>query len=98
MFWRRNIPGEGDRERLLLAYQIAIDIGKGRFPINKELALELSALMSQVRKRKLTIISTKYLIFESYEIISSNILQIFRSILVIYHLTLKRRPRVQSQQ
>ena len=51
MFWRRNIPGEGDRERLLLAYQVAIDIGKGRFPINKELALELSALMSQVRGR-----------------------------------------------
>jgi hypothetical protein len=48
MFWRRNIPGEGDRERLLLAYQVAIDIGKGRFPINKELALELSALMSQI--------------------------------------------------
>ena len=51
MFWRRNIPGEGDRERLLLAYQVAIDIGKGGFPINKELALELSALMSQVRGR-----------------------------------------------
>ena len=50
MFWRRNIPGEGERERLLLAYQVSSDISKGRFPINKELALELSALMSQVSK------------------------------------------------
>ena len=48
MFWRKNIPGEGDRERLLLAYQVAADISRGRFPINKELALELTALMSQV--------------------------------------------------
>ena len=59
MFWRRNIPGEGDRERLLLAYQVAIDIGKGRFPINKELALELSALMSQVRGKIKTIFLSK---------------------------------------
>ena len=50
MFWRRNIPGEGEKERLLLAYQVSTDISKGRFPINKELALELSALMSQVSK------------------------------------------------
>merc|ERR1712223_2112556 len=48
MFWRRNIPGEGEKERLLLAYQVSTDISKGRFPINKELALELSALMSQI--------------------------------------------------
>ena len=48
MFWRRNIPGESERERLLLAYQVATDISKERFPINKELALELTALMSQV--------------------------------------------------
>ena len=59
MFWRRNIPGEGDRERLLLAYQVAIDIGKGRFPINKELALELSALMSQVSGSIKTIFLSK---------------------------------------
>ena len=53
MFWRKNIPGEGERERLLLAYQVSSDISKGRFPINKELALELSALMSQVSKMML---------------------------------------------
>ncbi|KAJ8250639.1 hypothetical protein COCON_G00225610 [Conger conger] len=43
-------PGEGEteRERLLLAYQTSEDIVKGHFPINKELALEMSALMAQV--------------------------------------------------
>ena len=40
--------GEVDKERLLFAYQISKQIVYGRFPLNKELAFELTALMAQV--------------------------------------------------
>uniref|UniRef100_A0A672V5V1 Pleckstrin homology, MyTH4 and FERM domain containing H1 n=1 Tax=Strigops habroptila TaxID=2489341 RepID=A0A672V5V1_STRHB len=40
--------GETDRERLLLAFQVSNEIANGRFPVNKELALEMVALMAQV--------------------------------------------------
>ena len=40
--------GEVDKERLLFAYQISKQIVHGRFPLNKELAFELTALMAQV--------------------------------------------------
>ena len=91
MSWRRNCPGETEKERLLLCYQIShqvnlpflssanylrkirnypgdlafigqiiflidfkeidetyLQIVAGRFPLNKELAFELAALMAQV--------------------------------------------------
>ena len=48
LFWRKNVPGEVDRERLLFAYQISKQIVQGKFPVNKELAFELTALMAQV--------------------------------------------------
>ena len=57
LFWRKNVVGEVDKERLLFAYQISKQIVNGQFPINKELAFELSALMAQVRN----FIYTKYL-------------------------------------
>ena len=49
LFWRKNLTGEVDKERLLFTYQISKQIVNGRFPLNKELAFELSALMAQVR-------------------------------------------------
>lgn len=39
---------ETDRERLLLCYQTNHQVVQGRFPVNRELALELAALMAQV--------------------------------------------------
>ncbi|XP_059087273.1 uncharacterized protein CG43867-like isoform X9 [Tigriopus californicus] len=48
MYWRRNVSGEGDRERLLLAYQVSKQIVNGQFPLNKDLAFELTALMAQI--------------------------------------------------
>ncbi|XP_041469682.1 pleckstrin homology domain-containing family H member 1-like isoform X2 [Lytechinus variegatus] len=39
---------ETDRERLLLAYQVNSDLVAGRFPVSKEMALELASLMAQV--------------------------------------------------
>ena len=41
--------GEVDKERLLFAYQISKQIVHGSFPLNKELAFELTALMAQVK-------------------------------------------------
>ncbi|MGH0164668.1 UNVERIFIED_CONTAM: hypothetical protein FKN15_047360 [Acipenser sinensis] len=40
--------GETDRERLLLMYQTSEEILQGQFPVNKELALEMAALLAQV--------------------------------------------------
>ncbi|KAL8169566.1 UNVERIFIED_CONTAM: hypothetical protein K2H54_052508 [Gekko kuhli] len=48
LYFRCQAKGETDRERLLLAFQISGEIASGRFPVNKELALEMAALMAQV--------------------------------------------------
>lgn len=42
------MAGEVERERLLFTYQVSKQIVQGRFPLNKELAFELTALMAQV--------------------------------------------------
>lgn len=39
---------ETDRERLLLCYQVNQQVVQGKFPLNRELAFELAALMAQV--------------------------------------------------
>ena len=54
LFWRKNVVGEVDRERLLFTYQISKQIVQGRFPLSKELAFELTALMAQVYSFRLT--------------------------------------------
>ena len=41
--------GETERERLLLAHQVNQEVHGGLFPVSKELALEVAALMAQVR-------------------------------------------------
>ncbi|XP_066133344.1 pleckstrin homology domain-containing family H member 1 [Saccopteryx bilineata] len=48
LYFRSQIKGETERERLLLAFQTSGEIVAGRFPVNKELALEMAALMAQV--------------------------------------------------
>uniref|UniRef100_A0A8C0IVV4 Pleckstrin homology, MyTH4 and FERM domain containing H1 n=1 Tax=Chelonoidis abingdonii TaxID=106734 RepID=A0A8C0IVV4_CHEAB len=48
LYFRNQAKGETDRERLLLAFQVSSEIANGRFPVNKELALEMVALMAQV--------------------------------------------------
>ncbi|XP_068802319.1 pleckstrin homology domain-containing family H member 1 isoform X2 [Struthio camelus] len=48
LYFRSQAKGETDRERLLLAFQVSSEIASGRFPVNKELALEMVALMAQV--------------------------------------------------
>ncbi|XP_058470740.1 pleckstrin homology domain-containing family H member 1 [Solea solea] len=46
--FRAQVKGETERERLLLAYQVNDEVLQGHFPVNKELALEVAALMAQV--------------------------------------------------
>uniref|UniRef100_A0A8C5PA12 Pleckstrin homology, MyTH4 and FERM domain containing H2 n=1 Tax=Leptobrachium leishanense TaxID=445787 RepID=A0A8C5PA12_9ANUR len=43
-----QVRGETEREKLLLMYQTNDKIINGMFPVNKELALELAALLAQV--------------------------------------------------
>uniref|UniRef100_A0A3Q0S8F5 Pleckstrin homology domain containing, family H (with MyTH4 domain) member 1 n=1 Tax=Amphilophus citrinellus TaxID=61819 RepID=A0A3Q0S8F5_AMPCI len=48
LYFRSQVKGETERERLLLAYQLNDKVQQGHFPVNKELALEVAALLTQV--------------------------------------------------
>uniref|UniRef100_A0A671K4T1 Pleckstrin homology domain-containing family H member 2-like n=1 Tax=Sinocyclocheilus anshuiensis TaxID=1608454 RepID=A0A671K4T1_9TELE len=48
LYFSQQMRGETERERLLLAYQTNEEITAGHFPVNKELALEMAALLAQV--------------------------------------------------
>uniref|UniRef100_A0A674IE40 Pleckstrin homology, MyTH4 and FERM domain containing H2 n=1 Tax=Terrapene triunguis TaxID=2587831 RepID=A0A674IE40_9SAUR len=48
LYFSVQVRGETDREKLLLMYQTNDQIVNGLFPINKELALEMAALLAQV--------------------------------------------------
>lgn len=48
LYWRYSAKMETERERLLLCYQVNQQVVNGRFPLTRELALELAALMAQV--------------------------------------------------
>nr|XP_015218797.1 PREDICTED: pleckstrin homology domain-containing family H member 2 [Lepisosteus oculatus] len=48
LYFSLQARGETERERLLLAYQTNEEIVGGQFPVNKELALEMAALLAQV--------------------------------------------------
>lgn len=48
LYWKSSTKLETDKERLLLVYQSNHQIVQGRFPLSKELALELASLMAQI--------------------------------------------------
>ncbi|XP_072906801.1 pleckstrin homology domain-containing family H member 2-like [Hemitrygon akajei] len=48
LYFSTQVRGETDREKLLLMYQTNEAIVNGHFPVNKELALEMAALLAQV--------------------------------------------------
>ncbi|XP_051639068.1 pleckstrin homology domain-containing family H member 2 isoform X6 [Manacus candei] len=48
LYFSVQAHGETDREKLLLVYQTNDQIVNGLFPVNKELAMELTALLAQV--------------------------------------------------
>ncbi|XP_064600082.1 pleckstrin homology domain-containing family H member 1-like isoform X2 [Liolophura sinensis] len=48
LYFKSTCNGETEKERLLLVYQINNEIVAGRFPLNRDLALELASLMAQI--------------------------------------------------
>lgn len=48
LYFSLQVRGESEWERLLLAYQTNEAIVAGHFPVNKELAVEMAALLAQV--------------------------------------------------
>ncbi|KAJ2951735.1 hypothetical protein O0L34_g13900 [Tuta absoluta] len=48
LYFKNSIRSETDKERLLLCYQINQQVVAGRFPVTRELAAELGALMAQL--------------------------------------------------
>ncbi|XP_025058995.1 pleckstrin homology domain-containing family H member 2 isoform X3 [Alligator sinensis] len=48
LYFSAQVHGETDREKLLLMHQTNDHIVNGLFPVNKELALEMAALLAQV--------------------------------------------------
>ncbi|XP_066281395.1 pleckstrin homology domain-containing family H member 1-like isoform X2 [Branchiostoma lanceolatum] len=48
LYLKSMVKSETEKERLLLTYQVNEEVVNGRFPLNKELALEMAALMAQI--------------------------------------------------
>ncbi|KAJ8308071.1 hypothetical protein KUTeg_012945 [Tegillarca granosa] len=48
LYFKSSCKLETEKERLLLTYQVNEEIVQGRFPLNKDLALELASLMAQI--------------------------------------------------
>ncbi|XP_055387126.1 uncharacterized protein CG43867-like [Condylostylus longicornis] len=48
LYWKYTTKFETDKEKLLLCYQTNQQVVQGRFPLSRELALELASLMSQI--------------------------------------------------
>ncbi|XP_031629061.1 uncharacterized protein CG43867 isoform X3 [Contarinia nasturtii] len=48
LYWKHSAKQETDKEKILLCYQINQQVIQGRFPLTKDLALELASLMSQI--------------------------------------------------
>lgn len=48
LYFSVQVHGETEREKLLLVYQTNDQIVNGLFPVSKELAMELTALLAQV--------------------------------------------------
>lgn len=51
LYFKRSSRQETEKEKLLLAYQVNDEIVHGRFPLNRDLALELASLMMQVKNQ-----------------------------------------------
>ncbi|XP_075976904.1 uncharacterized protein CG43867 isoform X6 [Anticarsia gemmatalis] len=48
LYFKNSVRTETDKERLLLCYQVNQQVVAGRFPVTRELAAELGALMAQL--------------------------------------------------
>ncbi|VDI62691.1 Hypothetical predicted protein [Mytilus galloprovincialis] len=73
LYFKSTCKSETDKEKLLLAYQINDDIVQGRFPLNKDLALELTSLLAQVEYGDLKLSTSDY--SENGDICQTNVAQ-----------------------
>ncbi|XP_050068008.1 uncharacterized protein CG43867 isoform X5 [Anopheles maculipalpis] len=48
LYWKHAAKLETEKERLLLCYQVNLQVVQGRFPLSRDLALELASLMAQI--------------------------------------------------
>jgi pleckstrin homology domain-containing family H len=48
LYYKNSAKMETDKERMLLCYQTNLQIVQGRFPLSRDLALELASLMAQI--------------------------------------------------
>lgn len=48
LYFKNSAKMETDKERMLLCYQTNLQIVQGRFPLSRDLALELASLMAQI--------------------------------------------------
>nr|XP_039253931.1 pleckstrin homology domain-containing family H member 1-like [Styela clava] len=50
LFLASNQDGETEKEKILIAYQVADEIASDRFPVTRELAIELSSICAQMHE------------------------------------------------
>lgn len=56
LYFKSTSRYETEKEKLLLGYQINDEIVQGRFPLNRDLAIELASLMAQVSQLSFQIV------------------------------------------
>lgn len=106
LYWKHSAKTETDKEKLLLCYQINQQVIQGRFPLTKDLALELTSLMSQIdmgdyvteKNRMATSLSLqvidKFYPYRYRDALSSDELKQLQDILVSKWLLLKGRTTI----
>ncbi|GBP32440.1 Uncharacterized protein CG43867 [Eumeta japonica] len=60
LYFKNSVRTETDKERLLLCYQVNQQVVAGRFPVTRELAAELGALMAQLDMGDYTASNTQH--------------------------------------
>uniref|UniRef100_A0A2A4K8Q0 Plekhh1 n=1 Tax=Heliothis virescens TaxID=7102 RepID=A0A2A4K8Q0_HELVI len=60
LYFKNSIRTETDKERLLLCYQVNQQVVAGRFPVTRELAAELGALMAQLDMGDYSAVNTQH--------------------------------------
>ncbi len=83
LYFRSLSRTETEKERLLLAYQLNEDIINGRFPLNKDLAIELAALMAQVLRNDCLSSRSHFVCLWLLPVSLSNWLSICQSVLCV---------------
>lgn len=104
LYWKHSAKLETDKEKLLLCYQINQQVIHGRFPLSKDLALELASLMAQIdmgdfvsEKSRTTSSASlqaldKFYPYRYRDALTSDQLKELQEVLIAKWLLLKSRP------